>query len=198
MNVAHESYPDTHHDAYSRATFGFWVYLLTDFIFLSTIFACYAVLSKNTFGGLTPRDIFSLPFSTVQTFVMLCIAFTAGVLGAYAHRKSKGGVITFTFLTFLLGLVFLGMMGHEFSHIFAAGYSWKSTAFLSMYFSLIGMFGLHVIFGLLWIIVLIVPVFKEGVTAVSIRRLTCLRMFWQFINIVWVLIFTFVYVLGVI
>lgn len=198
MNVAHESYPDTHHDDYSKTTFGFWVYLLTDFMFLATIFASYAVLSKNTFGGLTPRDIFSLPFSTIQTLVMLCSAFTAGIAGACAHRKSKGGVIGFFFLTFLLGLLFLGMMGYEFSHIFAAGYSWKSTAFLSMYFTLIGMFGGHVIFALLWVIVLIIPVFKQGITVVSLKRLTCLRMFWQFINVVWVLIFTFVYVLGVI
>ncbi len=198
MTVAHEDYPDTHHDDYSKTTFGFWVYLLTDFMFLGTIFAAYAVLNESTFGGLTPRDIFSLPFSTIQMLVMLSSAFTAGIAGACAHRKRKGGVICFFSLTFLLGLIFLGMMGHEFSHIFDAGYSWKSTAFLSMYFTLIGMFGLHVIFALLWVIVLMIPLFKQGITAVSLKRLTCLRMFWQFINVIWVLIFTFVYVLGVI
>lgn len=198
MSHTHETYPDTHHDSYSKTTFGFWVYLLTDFMFLATIFASYIVLCKNTFGGLTPRDIFTLPYATIQTLVMLCAAFTSGLAGAYLHRRSKGGTLFFFFLTFLIGLVFLGMMGHEFSHIFAAGYSWKSTAFLSMYFTLIGMIGLHVIIGLLWMIILIIPVFKQGITAVSLKRLTCLRMFWQFINFVWVLIFTFVYVLGVI
>ena len=198
MSRAHEGYPDTHHDNYSKTTFGFWVYLLTDFMFFATIFAAYTVLSKNTFGGLIPRDIFSLPFSTIQTFVILCAAFTAGIGGACAHRKNKGGVIFSFFLTFLIGLVFLGMMGHEFSHVFSAGYSWKSTAFLSIYFTLIGMIGLHVIIALLWIIILITPVFKKGITPVSLKRLTCLRLFWQFINFVWILIFIFVYVLGVI
>lgn len=198
MSRSDASYPDTYHDDYSKTTFGFWIYLLTDFMFLATLFAAYAVLSKNTFGGLTPRDIFSLPFSTVQTLVMLSTAFTAGIAGAYSHRKSKRSVIIFFFLTFLLGLVFLAMMGHEFSHIFSAGYSWKSTAFLSIYFTLIGMFGLHVLAGLFWIIILVIPVFKQGITPVSLKRLTCLRMFWQFINLMWVLIFTFVYVLGVV
>ena len=198
MSRTSESYPDTHHDDYSKTTFGFWIYLLTDFMFLATIFAAYIVLSKNAFGGLTPRDIFSLPFAVIQTLVMLCGAFTAGLAGAFVHRKNKEGTIFFFFLTFFIGLVFLWMIGHEFSHIFSAGYSWESTAFLSMYFTLIGMMGLHVMIGLLWTIVLIIPVFKQGITAVSLKRLTCLRMFWQFINFIWVLIFTFVYVLGVI
>lgn len=198
MSHTHEAYPDVHHDDYSKTTFGFWVYLLTDFMFLATIFASYIVLCKNTFGGLTPKDLFSLPYATTQTLVMLCGAFTSGLAGAYLHRKSKGKTLFFFFLTFLIGLVFLWMMRHEFSHVFAAGYSWKSTAFLSMYFTLIGMMGLHVIIALLWTVILMIPVFKQGITAVSLKRLTCLRMFWQFINFVWVLIFTFVYVLGVI
>jgi len=198
MKMAYESYPDAHHDDYPKTTFGFWIYLLTDFMFLATIFAAYIVLSQNTFGALAPRDIFSLSFSTIQTLVMLSAAFTAGIGVACAHRKSKKGTITFFFFTFLIGLVFLAMMGHEFSSIFSLGYSWKSNAFLSIYFTLIGMIGLHIVIGLLWILILLIPVFKEGILPTHLKRLTCLRMFWQFVNLVWVLIFTFVYVIGVI
>jgi len=198
MNDVHETYPDTHNDDYSKTTFGFWVYLLTDLMFFASIFAAYAVLSKKTFGGPSAHDLFSLSYSTVQTLVMLTSAFTIGLGGVYAHRNSKGGVIFFFFLSFLLGLCFLGMMGQEFSQVLAHGNSWKTSAFLSIYFSLVGLFGLHMIVALLWVLVLIPPVFKEGISAISLKRLTCLRMFWQFINIVWVFIFTFVYVLGVI
>ncbi|MEM8727251.1 MAG: cytochrome o ubiquinol oxidase subunit III [Chlamydiota bacterium] len=198
MSPTHEPYSATDHDDYSKTIFGFWIYLLTDFMFLATIFAAYIVLCKNTFGGLTPRDIFSLSRATIQTLVLLCGAFTSGVAGVYLHRKKTGKTVFFFGLTFLIGLIFLRLMGREFSNVFEAGYSWKSTAFLSIYFTLIGMIGLHVIIALLWTIILIVPVFKRRITAVSLKRLTCLRMFWQFINFVWVLIFTFVYALGVI
>ena len=184
-------------DDYSKTTFGFWIYLLTDFMFLSTLFASYLVLSKNTSFTLTPRHFFSLPFSTIQAIVLLCSAFTIGIASTYVHKKNCQQSLLFFFLTFFIGLLFLAMMGHEFSSILSSGYSWKSTAFFSIYFTLIGMMGLHVFFGLFWMIVLMVPLFKQGVTQVSIKRWTCLKMFWQFINFFWVLIFTFVYVLGV-
>lgn len=196
MSQTRETYPDTHHDEYSKTTFGFWIYLLTDLMFLGTIFAAYIVLSQNVFGGLTPRTLFSFPYATVQALVMLSAAFTSGIAGAYLHKRNRAKTFFFFLLTCLFGFVFLWMMAHEFSHVFAAGYSWKSTAFLSIYFTLIGMMGLHVIIALLWTLILMIPLFKQGVSATSLRRLTCLRMFWQFINFVWVLIFTFVYVLG--
>ncbi|MCB1114984.1 MAG: cytochrome c oxidase subunit 3 [Chlamydiia bacterium] len=198
MTTAENHYPDTHHDDYSKTTFGFWVYLLSDLMFFATLFAAYAVLSKNTFGGPTQKEIFSLPYATIETLMLLAAAFTAGLGGALTHRKSKGGAITFFLITFVLGLFFLPMLHHEYSHIFALGYSWKSNAFLSMYFTLTGTLALHVIIGLLWTLVLLPPVFKQGITPLYLKRLSCLRIFWQFINIVWVFIFTFVYLLGVI
>ena len=99
-------------------------------------------------------------------------------------------------ITFLLGILFMGMELVEFSRFLQAGHGWEKSAFLSAYFTIVATHGVHVLFGLLWILVLLVPVWREGITPVSIRRLTALRMFWQFINIIWVLIFSFVYLLG--
>lgn len=197
MNIADTKFPDSHHDDYSKTTFGFWLYLLTDLMFFATIFATYAVLRNGTFGGPGSKQIFSMTYATIETLVMLSCAFVAGIGGAFAHRKNRGGVITSFLVAFILGAIVLGMIWHEFTHVFAMGYDWRSSAYLSAYFTLIGTFALHIIVGLLWTIVLLPPVFKMGVTSLHLKRLSCLRIFWQFLNIVWVFIFTFVYLLGV-
>jgi cytochrome o ubiquinol oxidase subunit III len=193
---SHESYPDTHHDPYSRTIFGFWLYLMTEFILFGALFATYAVLSKSTFGGPTARELFHLDFTFVQTLILLTSSLTVGLAGASAHRKDKHKTLLFFGLTFLLGACFMGMEFHEFSRFISAGNGWDQSAFLSAYFTVVGTHGLHVLFGLLWIIVLLLPVWREGVSHVSVRRLTCLRMFWQFLNIIWIFMFYFVYLLG--
>jgi len=194
--MTHENYPDPHHDTYSRTIFGFWVYLMSDFILFGALFATYIVLQDSTFAGPTAHDLFHLPFTFFQTLVLLFSTLTAGLAGAAAHRKDKNKTLLLFSITFLLGLLFFGMQLHEFSQFLAAGHSWQKSAFLSAYFTLVGTHTLHILFGLLWIPVLLLPVYREGVSHVSIRRLTCMRMFWQFLNIVWVFIFSFVYLLG--
>ncbi|MBS0603443.1 MAG: cytochrome c oxidase subunit 3 [Verrucomicrobia bacterium] len=195
-NIAHEAYPDTHHDTYSRTIFGFWLYLMSDFILFGALFATYIVLSDSTFGGPSARELFQLPFTFVQTLVLLLSTLTVGLAGASAHRKNRNWTIALFSVTFVLGIVFLWMQLHEFAGYLTAGNGWKRSAFLSGYFTLVGTHTLHVLFGLLWMIVLIIPVCLEGISHVSVRRLTCMRMFWQFLNIVWVFIFSFVYLLG--
>ncbi|MGE5196533.1 MAG: cytochrome o ubiquinol oxidase subunit III [Anaerolineae bacterium] len=197
LNLTHENYPDPHHDTYSRTVFGFWVYLMSDFILFGALFSTYAVLSPSTFGGASPRELFQLPFTLIQTLILLVSSLTVGLAGASTHRKQKNQTIVLFAITFLLGIAFMGMELTEFSRLIKTGNSWDKNAFLSAYFTVVGTHGLHVIFGLLWMIVLILPVWREGVSHVSIRRLTCLRMFWQFLNIVWVFIFSFVYLMGV-
>jgi cytochrome o ubiquinol oxidase subunit 3 len=192
----HESYPDPHHHSYGRTIFGMWLYLLSDFIFFGALFATYIVLKDSTFGGPSSSQLFSPPFTLVQTLVMLCCSFSVGLGGAAAHRKEKNRTIILFGATFLLGLIFMGMEWSEFSRYLKAGHGWEQSAFLSAYYTIIGTHGVHVLFGLLWIIVLLVPVWREGITHTSMRRLTALRMFWQFINMIWVLIFSFVYLLG--
>ncbi len=196
-HMEHESYPDMHHDTYSKTVFGFWVYLMTDLVLFGTLFATYAVLSNSTFGGPSAKDLFYLPFTLIETLVLLFSSFTIGIAGAAAHRKEKKMCITFFAITFVLGAVFMGMMWNELSSLVRAGHGWDQSAFLSSYFTLMGTLGLHVLFGLLWMIVLLIPVWRQGISHVSLRRLTCLKMFWQFLNIIWVLIFSFVYLMGV-
>jgi len=196
--IKDEHYPDSHHDVYSKTVFGFWLYLLTDFMLFATIFAAYAVLSKNTFGGPTPKELFDLEYTTIQSVIFLLSTFTVGLAGVYTHRKQKWGAISFFLITFVLGLVFLMMEIKEFSHLIAVGSGWDKNAFASSFFTLVGMFLLHLVFALLWILVLLVPVFKSGISKISLRRLTCLKMFWQFMSIIWVFIYTFVYLLGIV
>ncbi len=195
--VAHESYPDTHHDNYSRTTFGFWLYIMSDFILFGALFAAYIVLSKSTFGGPAAKTLFKLPYNFLQTCIFLVSALTAGLGGASAHRKDKNKTLLFFAATFLLGVIFIGMQFNEFHRFSSGGNGWDQSAFLSAYFTLVGTHSIHVLFGLLWIIVLLLPVWNEtGISHVSVRRLTCLRMFWQFLNIIWMLIFSFVYLMG--
>lgn len=196
--TAHEGSHDVHGEVYSKTVFGFWIYLLSDFMLFATIFAAYAVLSKNTFGGPTARDLFDLPFTMVQTVILLVSTFTVGLAGAFTHRRNKNATIALFLITLILGLGFTWMETTELSRLSAAGHTWQGSAFLSMFFTLIGTHVLHMFFALLWVIILIIPVCRKGITDVSLKRLTCLRMFWQFLNIVWVFIFTFVYLLGVI
>ncbi len=194
--IQHESYPDTHHDIYSKTVFGFWIYLMTDFILFATLFATYIVLQSKTFGGPTAAQIFNLSFNLVQALILLTCSFTSGIGGAFAHRRKKIWTIVFFAITAILGFIFFEMQLSEFLRLIRAGHSWKESAFLSAYFTLIGTHGVHMIFAILWVILLLIPVFRQGVTPISIRRLTCLRSFWQFLNVIWVFIFTIVYLMG--
>lgn len=196
--IKHESYPDTHHDIYSKTTFGFWVYLMSDFVLFGALFATYAVLSGSTFGGPTAKELFYPGFTLTQSLIFLVSALTVGIGGAAAHRKDKKMTLLMFGITFLLGIAFMTMELNEFSRLISAGHGWNKAAFLSAYFTVVGTHGLHVVFGLLWIPILLFPVWREGITPESIRRLTCLRMFWQFLNIIWVLIFSLVYLMGVV
>lgn len=196
--VKHEPFPDEHNDVYSKTTFGFWLYLISDFMLFATIFAAYLALRENTFGGPGAKQLFNIDFTVTQTLFLLCATFTSGLGGAAAHRKNKGATITWFLVTFVLGLVFFWMQLDEFTRLTLSGNGMDKNAFLSGYFTLVGTHALHMFFALLWVIVLIIPVFSQGLTPLNIKRLTCLRMFWQFLNVIWVFIFSVVYVLGVI
>jgi cytochrome o ubiquinol oxidase subunit 3 len=197
-SVSHEHFPDPHRDLYSRTTFGFWIYLLTDFVLFGTLFATYAVLCRSTFGGPSAKDLFQLPFTLMPALVLLISSLTVGLGAATAHRKEKNRTMALFAITFLLGIIFVGMELSGLVRLVNSGNGWQMSAFLSAYFTLIGTHAIHMLFALLWIIILLLPVGFEGITSVSLRRLTCLKMFWQFLNIIWVFIFSFVYLLGVI
>lgn len=195
---SHEHFPDPHRGLYARTTFGFWVYLLTDFVLFGTLFATYAVLRHSTFGGPAVKDLFELPYTLTPALILLVSSFTIGLGAAMAHRKDKRSTIALLIITFLLGIIFVMMELTDMARLVNYGNGWQRSAFLSAYFTLVGTHAVHMLFALLWVIVLILPVCREGITPVSLRRLTCLKMFWQFLNIIWVFIFSFVYLLGVV
>ncbi len=191
-----ETFPDNYHDTYAKTTFGFWLYLVSDFVLFGAIFAVYIVLQGQTFGGPGAKELFHLPFNLMQSFVMLFIALTSGMAGAYAHREDKNKSLLLFLVTFVLGIVFLSMECAEFSRLYSNGHTWKESAFLSSYYTLIGTHAAHVALALLFSLVFILQTYFWGLNDMTLRRLTCLRMFWQFINVVWVFIFSIVYLLG--
>ncbi len=183
-------------ETYSKTIFGFWCYLMTDCILFATLFATYIVLHKNTFGGPGAKELFSMPFALTETLILLTSSFTCTLSKLAAYRGDKNKVIIWFIVTFLLGLAFIAMELNEFSHLVHEGHSWRSSGFLTGFFTLVATHGLHISTGLLWMIILVIPVCRHGLTPVSLKRLTCLRMFWHFLDIVWIFIFTIVYLMG--
>lgn len=183
----------------TKALFGFWVYIMSDALLFGSIFAVYAVLHNNTFGGPSASDIFSMPFVLVETLVLLTSSLTYGLASLYAHHKNKKNkVVLWLIATFLLGATFIGMELFEFAKLFKEGVSWQVSGFLSGFFTLVGTHGLHVIVGLIWMGSLIVQVSRHGLTLRTIGKILNLGIFWHFLYIVWIFIFTFVYLMGVI
>lgn len=182
----------------SRTLFGFWVYLMTDCILFATLFATFAVLHNNTYGGPTAKELFSLPYALTETLILLTSSFTCGIAMLGVHHYGKKWLIGGFGITFILGITFLVMEYFEFARFIDSGNSWERSAFLSSYFTLVSTHGLHISFGLLWMIILLVPVMRHGLTPVSLKRINCLRMFWHFLDLVWIFIFTIVYLMGTI
>lgn len=182
----------------SKATFGFWVYLMTDCVLFATLFATFAVLRNNLYGGPSGNELFNLHFVLSETLILLTSSFTCGLamLAVYSHDKKQ--VLFWFSITLLLGLVFLGLELSEFRHLVLEGNSWRRSGFLSSFFTLVGTHGLHIATGLLWMTVLIVQILRHGLVRASVRRLTMLALFWHFLDIIWIFIFTIVYLMGAI
>lgn len=192
------STPDPHQDTFSKTVLGFWMYLMTDCIVFATLFTTYAVLHNSTFGGPTSKDLFSLSTPFNETLILLFSSVTCGfaVLSSVANRKRK--ILIWLALTFLLGASFIWIELTEFAHLVKEGNGWSRSAFLSSFFTLVGTHGLHVTIGLLWMAVMMFQVFWSGVTIDTFRRLVVFSLFWHFLDLIWIFIFTFVYLMGVI
>jgi cytochrome o ubiquinol oxidase subunit III len=186
-----------HADASSMTLFGFWVYLMTDCILFATLFATYAVLGQSVAGGPGAGDIFELPYVLTETFILLFSSITYGfaMLALSAGQKQK--VLAWLGLTFVLGLAFIGMEVYEFHKLIAEGYGPNRSAFLTGFFTLVGTHGLHVTTGLLWMAVVMFQVQRNGLTTVNATRMGCLSLFWHFLDVVWICVFTVVYLFGV-
>jgi len=169
---------------------------MTDCVLFATLFATYAVLHNNTFGGPPAGELFSLPFVLAETLILLTSSFTAGLALLAAQRSDKKQVIGWLIVTFALGAAFLGMELNEFANLVHEGNSWQRSGFLSAFFTLVGTHGLHITVGLLWLVALIIQLVRKGFTASTLQRLTMFGMFWHFLDIVWIFIFTMVYLMG--
>lgn len=191
------SIPDPHQDTFSKTVLGFWVYLMTDCILFATLFATYEVLHRSTFGGPSSKDIFELHTAFIETMILLFSSVTCG-LGILAAVKGKTKSILFWLaLSFILGASFVATELHEFASLVHHGYGWSRSAFLSSFFTLVGTHGLHVTVGLFWMLVVMLQVAFNGVTIQTFRRLVIFSLFWHFLDLVWIFIFTFVYLIGV-
>jgi cytochrome o ubiquinol oxidase subunit 3 len=189
--------PDPHQDTFSKSILGFWVYLMTDCLIFACLFATYAVLHDSTFGGPGSKDLFDLSTAFAETMILLTSTVTCGFGMLAAVKDWKNKAIGWFALTFMLGASFIAIELHEFYHFIEEGHSWTTSAFLSSYFTLVGTHGLHVSFGLLWMAVMIAQLYWQGITINTFRRLVIMSLFWHFLDLIWIFIFTFVYLLGV-
>lgn len=192
------SIPDPHQDTFSKTTLGFWWYLMTDTLLFATLFCAYAVLHNETFGGPSSRELFSLPTAFAQTMILLVSSVTCGFAMLASLRNKKNYVIAWLAISFLLGASFVALELTEFTHLIQEGNSWTRSAFLSSFFTLVSTHGIHVSVGLLWMVVLMAQLLWFGVTTMTFRRLITFSLFWHFLDLVWIFIFTFVYLMGVI
>ena len=181
-----------------KVTFGFWVYLMSDCVLFAGLFATYAVLHTATFGALSAGDIVDLPYVLLETLLLLVSSFTMGLGLLAARANKKGWVLAALAATLVLGLGFLALEVNEFMHLITEGAGPDRSAFLSSFFTLLGVHGAHVAAGAVWMLVLMAHVLIKGLTDGTTRKLASLALFWHFLDIVWIFIFTFVYLFALI
>jgi cytochrome o ubiquinol oxidase subunit 3 len=185
-------------DIIEMQAFGFWIYLMSDLIIFATLFATFAVLGRNYANGPTGKELFDLPYLLGETLFLLCSSVTYGLVMLARQDGKKKWVLMGLAVTFLLGLGFVAMEINEFYGLVAEGFGPDRSAFLSSFFTLVGTHGTHVTFGLIWMAVMLGQVAVKGLTSPVQSRLLRLSMFWHFLDIIWIGIFSIVYLMGVV
>jgi cytochrome o ubiquinol oxidase subunit 3 len=192
----HLAEDDHGHGESSPVLLGFWIYLMSDALIFAALFATYGVLSTSYAGGPAPRDIFELELVALNTAILLVSSITYG-FGMLAMEAGKArSVQLWLLVTGLLGAAFVSVEVYEFGKLIAEGATPQRSGFLSGFFTLVATHGLHVTFGIIWIVILMVQVGQRGLIPENKRRLMCLSMFWHFLDVIWIGVFTFVYLLG--
>jgi cytochrome o ubiquinol oxidase subunit III len=208
MNIA-VALDDIAHDALPSASeagpapkrivvaYGFWIFVLSDIVMFSALFAAYAVLVRATAGGPTGVQLFSQSSVAIETACLLASSFTCGLMSLAVNVRRRGTTYFFALVTFVLGAAFLALEIREFADMIARGAAPQRSAFLSAFFTLVGCHGLHVAAGLIWLAVMMAQLAIKGVRATVERRLLCFALFWHALDIIWVWLFTVVYLMGV-
>jgi cytochrome o ubiquinol oxidase subunit 3 len=176
---------------------GFWIYLMSDCLIFACLFVAYAVLGRNYAGGPSGAELFDLPLVAVNTAFLLLSSITYGFAMLESQKKKLGLAMFWLVVTGLFGLAFLSLELYEFNHLIHEGAGPQRSAFLTSFFALVGTHGLHVTFGIVWLVTLLFQLKKHGLTHENKRRMMCLSMFWHFLDVVWIGVFTFVYLMGV-
>ena len=195
--VHHELLAHHEHEATANQDMGFWLYLMSDLVIFAVLFATYFVLSEGFAGGPTGRELFDLSFVLIETLLLLLSSATCGLAMLAMHEGKRQQLLIWLAVTFLFGSGFIAMEIHEFYILVEEGNGPRRSAFLSAFFTLVGTHGLHVASGLLWMALAMIQVVTKGLTEPVRSRLMRLSMFWHFLDIVWVAVFTNVYLLGV-
>jgi cytochrome o ubiquinol oxidase subunit 3 len=185
------------HAAGGNTMLGFWIYLMSDCLLFAVMFAMFGVLGSSYAGGPTPKQLFELPLVALNTTMLLFSSITYGFAMLMMQRKHIAGTQLWLAITAVFGLAFLGIELYEFGNFIHEGATPMRSAFLSSFFTLVGTHGLHVTVGLIWLFTLMIQVGKFGLNAANERRLMCLSLFWHFLDVIWIGVFTFVYLMSV-
>ena len=185
------------HHPKSSTSLGFWIYLMSDCLMFAVLFATHGVVGRNYAAGPSPADLFNLNLIAVATAMLLFSSITFGFAMLQMERNAKTETLFWLGVTALFGMAFLGIEVYEFGKLISEGAGPTRSAFLSSFFALVGTHGLHVTFGTIWLIVLMVQISMHGLIPENRRRLMCLSMFWHFLDVIWIGVFSFVYLMGV-
>jgi cytochrome o ubiquinol oxidase subunit 3 len=177
--------------------YGFWIFILSDMVMFSCLFAAYAVLAGNTAGGPSGAELFNVRNVFIETMCLLLSSYTCGLGALSAERRQSARFLIFAVLTFVLGAAFVFIEATEFAGMVARGAGPSRSAFLSSFFTLVGTHGAHVTGGLIWLVYLVAQVMVKGLRAPVLRRLLCWSLFWHALDIVWIGVLTLVYLMGV-
>lgn len=190
-HLAEEPHPE------NGTALGFWMYLMSDCLIFASLFVTFAVLSQSYAGGPSGHDLFSLPLVAINTAFLLASSITFGFAMLQKQKGNLGGTQLWLAITGVLGACFLGVEIYEFMHLWHEGATPQTSAYWSAFYTLVATHGIHVTFGLIWLVTLMIQLQKHGINPANNRRLMCLSMFWHFLDVVWIGVFTYVYLLGV-
>jgi cytochrome o ubiquinol oxidase subunit III len=185
------------HDAGANKLFGFWIYLMSDCILFASIFATFAVQSQSYAGGPSGKELFDLRYVLGETMLLLTSSLTYGLSALALRRGDRTRIVVWLVVTFVLGFGFVGMEVNEFHRLIAEGNGPNRSGYLSAFFTLVGTHGLHVSAGLVWMLVMMLQVLRKGLITAVATRMMCLSLFWHFLDIVWIGVFSIVYLMGV-